>query len=82
MHKITTPLIIATVKEQLKTLSKLVVAGKTLELDLSEVQSIDSAGLAMLLELKKTAISRKCKLTITNTTDFFTRMCSLYQITF
>ncbi|RUO62457.1 STAS domain-containing protein [Pseudidiomarina insulisalsae] len=46
-------------------------AGDQLQVDLSEVEHVDSAGVAMLLQLKKYLMQKDCELTILNPSQQF-----------
>lgn len=74
-------LVISTVSNLLNPLSKQIISAEELDIDLSIVKNIDSAGIAFLLELKSKAKQEKCKISFTNIPYVVNRLCQLYQIT-
>lgn len=56
----------ATIGAQLATLFTFLVPAKRVTIDLGQVASADSAGLALLVEWKKIARSQKCQLALKN----------------
>lgn len=80
MYKLTTPLVISNIASQLKILTQTICTSKEVNIDLSKLPDIDSAGIAMLLELKHIAKIQKCNLIISNPTSFILRLCDLYKI--
>lgn len=78
-YALTAPLTSKTVSNQFKQLAKLIATSSTLMLDLSEVANIDSAGLALLVELKNLAQGKQCKLSF-HKSEIVERLCQLYKI--
>jgi len=79
-HKLNSPLIISTVGNLHKSTVKIVAKSKTLDIDLSGVKNIDSAGVAFLLDLKSIAKNIGCALSFSNTPDIIERFCQLYKV--
>jgi ABC-type transporter Mla MlaB component len=79
-RKLNSSLTISTVgalhKPMVETIAKL----KGIELNLSEITSIDSAGIAFLLDLKSIAENKNCTLKFINIPDIVERFCSLYNV--
>ena len=80
-YKFNTPLIISTVGTLYKNILGVIAKTKSLELDLSLVTNVDSAGVAFLLELKSIAKQNGCKLNFTKTPDIIEHFCQLYKVT-
>ncbi|MFN7095239.1 MAG: lipid asymmetry maintenance protein MlaB, partial [Burkholderiales bacterium] len=59
-YKLTGTLVIETVNRQLATLAKLIGSSKQVQLDLAEIRIIDSAGVALLIEIKQLAQHKQC----------------------
>lgn len=79
-HKLHSPLIISTVGNLHKPSVKIINKSKILDIDLSGVKNIDSAGVAFLLDLKSIAKSSGCTLSFSNTPDIIQRFCQLYKV--
>jgi len=79
-HKLKSPLIISTVGNLHKPTLKIITKSKTLDIDLSGVKNIDSAGVAFLLDLKSIAKNASCALSFSNTPDIIERFCQLYKV--
>lgn len=80
-YKLGAKLLIENSKEQLSKLSQLVSKEKQLQLNLSNITSIDSAGIALLIEIKQLARKNNCALTYTYPTALIENLCQLYKIT-
>lgn len=81
MMKLQAPLIITNVSALLKQITKQIKPQSTLDINLSEVPNIDSAGIAFLLQLKSIAVDKNCHLSFSNAPDYISRFCQLYQVT-
>jgi len=81
VHTIQNPLIISSVATELPILLALMHRSKTVTLDLAQLPRIDTAGLAMLLEIKHIAQVQKCHIIIQNHPEFVVELCNLYKIT-
>ena len=79
-HRLTSPLTILTVGKLHKPTVKIIAKSKILDIDLSEVKNIDSAGVAFLLDLKSIAKSTNSTLSFSNTPDIIERFCQLYKV--
>lgn len=79
-HKLKSPLIISTVGLLYKSTVKIVTKSKALDIDLSGVKNIDSAGVAFLLDLKSIAKNTSCTLSFSNTPNIIERFCQLYKV--
>jgi phospholipid transport system transporter-binding protein len=55
-------------------------AQHSLQLDLSELQAIDSAGVALLLEWLKQCDAKQCKLRLSQISTQLTRFIELYEL--
>ena len=75
------PLLITTVAALLKQTLKHIASSSKLDIDLSNVPDIDSAGIAFLLELKAIAKQKNCHLIFSNTPTNIDKLCQLYQVT-
>ncbi len=78
-YKLSNPLIISTINEQLNNFNNL--TAKNLQMDLSEIIDIDSSGIAFLIEIKQQCLIKKCNLTFINKTQTIQRLADLYKIT-
>ena len=73
-------LIADTASKQLDAISAFMTSNKNIEVDLSNILNVDSAGIALLIEIKNLAVSSAVKLTYTNTPPLIERLCQLYHI--
>ena len=80
-HQFTTPLVMTTVSSLHKSMQILLAKTKALQLDLSLIKNVDSAGIAFLLELKSIAKRNGCKLDFIKTPGLIERFCKLYKVT-
>ncbi|HMT03261.1 MAG TPA: STAS domain-containing protein [Burkholderiales bacterium] len=78
-HKLSNPLIISTINEQLNNFNNL--TAKNIQIDLSEIINIDSSGIAFLIEIKQQCLTKKYNLTFINKTEAIQRLADLYKIT-
>ncbi|MBY0379676.1 MAG: STAS domain-containing protein [Burkholderiales bacterium] len=69
-----------TVPEQLSTISDLLKNNKVLEINLKNVTDIDSAAIAMLIELKNIANTNGTQISFVNSSQDVLRLCKLYCI--
>jgi ABC-type transporter Mla MlaB component len=77
---LTTPLVIDNINLLLEQLSLVISPNQSVILDLSIVPNIDSAGIALLVELKKIAKKNQCALQFINPTIDIKNLCQLYQV--
>lgn len=73
-------LMVDNITEQTNILYKLLQPHVILEIDLSNIQHIDSAGVAFLLELKSIARKKSCSIKFTHTPNNIEHLCQLYNI--
>ncbi|MBP9742478.1 MAG: STAS domain-containing protein [Burkholderiales bacterium] len=64
----------------LKLITKLINSTPVLNIDLSAVVNVDSAGIAFLLELKAIAKQKKCQVNFTHIPDVVDKFCQLYKV--
>jgi ABC-type transporter Mla MlaB component len=76
----TTKLTLDNISEQINAVSELLLPRTELEINLSNIQRIDSAGVAFLLEIKKIASTKSCKVKLTSIPSIISHLCHLYDI--
>lgn len=74
------PLDMDTCGELIQQLSKQLSAEETLTLDLSACSPCDSAGLALLFELQRQAMTRKARLIVSGLPDNLRSLARLYAV--
>ncbi|MFN8769880.1 MAG: lipid asymmetry maintenance protein MlaB [Neisseriaceae bacterium] len=74
-------LLLTTLTAELKNVSLVLDKTDNLVIDLSNISSIDSAGIALLIELKNIAKQKNKQLFYNNPTEDITRLCKLYRVT-
>jgi ABC-type transporter Mla MlaB component len=79
-HKLQRALLTNSITEQLPLLKRLIFVNKSLTLDLSNVNNVDSAGIAFLVLLKNIAKKSACNLVFTNPSAQINNLCQLYKI--
>jgi phospholipid transport system transporter-binding protein len=79
-YKLIGPLGMDTCGEQAKTLLAILRQPAPLELDFTEVSTVDSAALALILELRREAIIQKQTLSIRGLPDELASLAELYGI--
>ncbi len=80
MHKLPAIITLNHIASQLPSLKKLLKKDVLVEFDLSEVKHIDSAGIAMLLELRNIAFQLQCQLKFINSNNVIERLSKLYKV--
>ena len=80
-HKFHRSILVTNIAAQLPVLKRLIFTNKNVTFDLSNVNNIDSAGIAFLIELKNTATNKSCNLVFTNPSTQINNLCQLYKIT-
>lgn len=74
-------LLIDNINRLLKSLTKLINTSSMLNIDLSAVVNVDSAGIAFLLEAKAIAKQRKCQVHFSHIPEVVDKFCQLYRVT-
>lgn len=69
------------VNSLIKPLLKLIAINSQLKIDLANITTIDSAGVAFLVELKSAAKQKNCELQFVNLPESVNKFCQLYQVT-
>ena len=80
-HKLHRSILATNIATQLPVLKRLIFANSQLIFDLSDVNNIDSAGIAFLIDLKNIAANKACSLEFTNPSTQIINLCQLYKIT-
>ena len=78
--KLNGELVIETITKQITIINKHLLSNNLI-IDLSNINKIDTAGVATLLELKNQAKNSLHKISYINTSDNIKNLCNLYQIT-
>lgn len=73
-------LIYENVEAQFDCFASLITNNKEVSFDLSKLETIDTAGLALLIELKNLAKSCNHKLSFENSGNQIITLCQLYKI--
>lgn len=79
-HTFQNKLLINTVMPELNQASMLLNNVDNLHIDLNNITHIDSAGIALLIELKSIAKQQNKQLFYDNPTPDILRLCKLYQV--
>ena len=76
------PLTLKNIPTLYKNFISMLKQGISIDLDLKEVNEIDSAGVALIIELKQLAKNKNYHFTINNPSQSVLRLCSLYNVNF
>ena len=76
----TTTLTVDNITEHLNTLVELLKTHSTIEINLSGIKHIDSAGVAFLLELNTIAKQKSCSIKFIEIPNTVEHLCQLYNI--
>ncbi|MCE2706146.1 MAG: STAS domain-containing protein [Proteobacteria bacterium] len=79
-YQMSSKLLINNISKELNTLSDLIIKNDSLQINLEHVDHIDSAGIALFIELKQIAQTHGKNISFINLTSSITKLCQLYQV--
>lgn len=82
MLKPSLPLTIKNISALYREFTALINQGLDITFDLSEVTEVDSSGIALIIELKQYAKSKKRNFITHSPSPLVLRLCNLYKINF
>lgn len=75
-----TAMIKGNILSELKKISGIISINNVIDIDLDNIVSIDSAGIALFIELKNIAACQSKRLNFLNPTPDILRLCQLYRV--